>query len=139
VSGINPRPLIPLHFRRLKYFFFKDPGPFTAKNVLSGLTTPQGALLNQGLSRCRPKYFFLLSCFAYFSHLHQTSKIKSKEEVTKQYKSRFFLIFCLLMKGSGSVLIITDPAPDPDPDHCLGPDTSLLQDVVILVNSYFKI
>ncbi len=37
------------------------------------------------------------------------------------------------MEGSGSVLIITDP--DLDPEHCLGPDTSLPQDVA---NCYFK-
>jgi hypothetical protein len=34
--------------------------------------------------------------------LHNFSKIKSKKEVTKQYKSRFSFYFCLMREGSGS-------------------------------------
>ncbi len=52
-------------------------------------------------------------------HLHHSSKIKSHKEVTKQQKSRFFLLFfCLMMQccgsGSGSVRI-RNFWPDPDP------------------------
>ncbi len=36
-------------------------------------------------------------------HLHHFSKIKSPKEVTKQLESRFFLLFCLLIEGSGSI------------------------------------
>jgi hypothetical protein len=49
-------------------------------------------------------------------HLQQSSKITSDYEVTKQLKSRFFLLFLLLNGGSrsGSVQIITI-ITDPDP------------------------
>jgi hypothetical protein len=36
-------------------------------------------------------------------HLNNFSKIKSPKEVTKQKESRFFLLFCLPIEGSGSV------------------------------------
>jgi hypothetical protein len=45
--------------------------------------------------------------------LHHFSKVKSKKKVTKQWKSRFFLLFLLNDRGM-------DPAPDPDPG---GPKT----------------
>jgi|LakMenE01Jun11ns_1017448.scaffolds.fasta_scaffold8438066_1 hypothetical protein len=64
-------------------------------------------------------------------HLHHSSKIKSHKEVTKQKKSRFFLLFLLDDGRIGSVLVTngsgygsgrpnkhTDPMdPDPDPQH----------------------
>jgi hypothetical protein len=34
--------------------------------------------------------------------LHHFSKIKSHKEVTKQYESKFFLLFCLKKEGSGA-------------------------------------
>jgi hypothetical protein len=36
-------------------------------------------------------------------HLHHFSKIKSQKEVTKQYESRFFLLFFDRRSGSGSI------------------------------------
>ncbi len=36
------------------------------------------------------------------THLHHSSEIKSHKEVTKQYKSRFFLLFLLDDRRSGS-------------------------------------
>ncbi len=60
------------------------------------------------------KKFFLLITLRRL-HLHQSSKIISHKEVIKQYKSRFFLLFYLMMDGSGSrsgsVQIMTDPDP----------------------------
>ncbi len=57
--------------------------------------------------------YFVLIFFAYYflwAHVHQSSKITCHKEDTKQQKSRLFLIlFWLLMEGSGSVQIITDP------------------------------
>jgi hypothetical protein len=45
-------------------------------------------------------------------HLHLSSKLKSHEEIAKQYNLRFFLlIFCLMIEGSVSVQIMTDPDP----------------------------
>jgi hypothetical protein len=47
--------------------------------------------------------------------LHQSSKKKNHKEDTKQLKTIVFVtFFCLLMDGSGSVQIMTDP----DPLHC---------------------
>jgi hypothetical protein len=54
---------------------------------------------------------FFSYCFLHCRYIFQPSKIKSHKEVTKQQKSRFFHIFCLLMEGSGSVQIITDTDP----------------------------
>jgi hypothetical protein len=48
-------------------------------------------------------------------HFYQSSKIKSVERNHKKYKSRFFLLICLLVEESGSgsrplsVQIMTDP------------------------------
>jgi hypothetical protein len=67
-----------------------------------------------------------LSFFSFLTvHLHNFSKIKSHQEVTKQLESRFFLP--LMIEGSGSVPFDyririqeaqkrTDPT---DPQHCL--------------------
>ncbi len=41
--------------------------------------------------------------------LKGTFKDKSKKEVKKYEKLRFFKFFCLLLEGSGSVQIMTDP------------------------------
>ncbi len=44
--------------------------------------------------------------FVYYSlklHLHHSTKIKSRKEVTKEQKSRFSYYFCLMMEGSGFV------------------------------------
>ncbi len=38
-------------------------------------------------------------------HLHHFSKIKIQKEVTKHYKSGFSSYFCLMIEGSGSVLL----------------------------------
>ncbi len=49
-------------------------------------------------------FFSTLSFFAFYFlklHLHHFSMIKSHKDVTKQYKSRLFFIFCLSMEGSG--------------------------------------
>ncbi len=46
-------------------------------------------------------------------HKHQSSNITCHLEVTKQLKSWFTLIFCLLVEGFGSVQIIPDPDPRP--------------------------
>ncbi len=54
------------------------------------------------------KNIFLLSFSAYSLlkvHLRNSSKIKSHKEVTKQWKSRVLIIFCLLTEGSGSLQI----------------------------------
>ncbi len=70
--------------------------------------TSGSCYFRQWPSRCQHKFSFSLSCYAYSSlkvHLHHSSKIKIHKEVTKQYKTRFFFIFCLLMVGSGSVQI----------------------------------
>ncbi len=58
----------------------------------------------QRLSRCQQKLFFQ-GFFANSlpqvpAHLHQSSKIKSYSES----KSRLFLIFCVLMEGSGTLI-----------------------------------
>jgi hypothetical protein len=60
------RPLNTLHFRRLKKIF-KEPRPFKQqKTLLSGKTTPHGALLDQGASGVknriaeRPFYVFFI-------------------------------------------------------------------------------
>jgi hypothetical protein len=47
------------------------------------------------------KFFCLLGYFLKV-HLHHFSRIKSNKEITKQKKSMFFLIFFLMMEGSGS-------------------------------------
>ncbi len=53
-----------------------------------------------------PQSFYassFLKVHVQFVHVHHSLKIKSRKEVTKQQKSRFFLIFfCLLMTGSVS-------------------------------------
>ncbi len=69
------------------------------------------------------KYLFFLHFFAYYFlkvHLHHFSlKIKSHKEVTKQYRSRFFLLFLL---DDRRIRIreakkFRDPT-DPNPEHC---------------------
>ncbi len=40
-------------------------------------------------------------------HLHHSSQIKSQKEVTKQWKSRFSLLFLFVIEGSGSVSLTT--------------------------------
>ncbi len=49
--------------------------------------------------------FFFKVYFAYYFlkvHLHKFLQKNSQKEVTNQQKSRIFLIFCLLVQGSGS-------------------------------------
>ncbi len=69
-------------------------------------------------------------------HLHPFSKIKSYKEVTKQWESKFFLLFFLMIEGSGSAAgfgsLDSDPEPDSDsylvltdPDPSLGGPTDL--------------
>jgi hypothetical protein len=62
--------------------------------------------------------FFALVLFKL--HLHHFSKIKSHKEVTKQQESKCYryLLFCLMIEGSGSrrPKKHTGP-PDPDPQH----------------------
>jgi hypothetical protein len=48
-----------------------------------------------------PAISFFVYCFLKV-HLHHLSKLKSHKEVTKQQKSLFFLLFCLMMEGSAS-------------------------------------
>ncbi len=49
-------------------------------------------------------FFFSLSFFAYYLHLKFTTVFKDNNllKVTKMQKSRFFIVFCLLIVGSGS-------------------------------------
>jgi hypothetical protein len=54
--------------------------------------------------------FLCLFLFEGTFTLHNISKIKSHEEVTKQKKSRFFLLFLL---DDGRILICTSKDPDP--------------------------
>jgi hypothetical protein len=60
-------------------------------------------------------------------HLHNFAKIKSHKEVTKYSVvgiEVFLTIFCLMIEGSGSIPLTTDPDPgdpktyDADPQHC---------------------
>jgi hypothetical protein len=65
-----------------------------------------------GSGSCSLRQWLSRSFFAYFFlnvHLHQSSKVKSKKEATKQYKSRFYFLFFLMMEGSGSEQIMMDP------------------------------
>ncbi len=61
--------------------------------------------------------------------LYHSSKIKSHEEVTKQYKEAFFLLFGLMIDGSDPdpYLLLTDPNPGgpklPGPNTQLFPST----------------
>ncbi len=56
-----------------------------------------------------PDHALFVSFYSLFAnnfsktHLHHSSKIKGQTDVTKQYKWRFFLVFCLMMEGSESV------------------------------------
>jgi hypothetical protein len=69
-----------------------------------------------------------LSAYNFFKvHLLHFSKIKSQKEVTKQWESRFFILFCLvtgagsitLTNGSGSGSRRPKKKTDPrDPQHC---------------------
>jgi hypothetical protein len=59
---------------------------------------PDPALFISDSVDANKKYFFPIVFIAYFFfkvHLHHSSKIKSHKEVTKQYKSRSFLLFLL--------------------------------------------
>jgi hypothetical protein len=47
-------------------------------------------------------------------YLHHFSKIKGKKEVTKQEESRFFLLFRLMIEGSGARSGSMPLNPDPD-------------------------
>ncbi len=52
------------------------------------------------------KNYFFSKFFAYYFlklHLHHFSKMKSHKEAKKQWESRFFLLFCLMVEGSGSI------------------------------------
>jgi hypothetical protein len=68
-----------------------DPDP-----SISSLTfkMPTKNLLKKSFSAC---YFFKVPVL-----LHHFSKVKSQKEITNQYKSRYFLLFCLMIEGSGS-------------------------------------
>jgi hypothetical protein len=87
-------------------------------------------------SRCQKNICFSLSFYASSFlkvHLHHSLKIKSHKEVTKQKKSRFFLIF-LLVDGRIRIQSQTnklrtqiriqearkhaEPDLDADPEHC---------------------
>jgi hypothetical protein len=46
---------------------------------------------------------FLLIRYLMKIQLHHSSQTKSPKEVTKEYKSRFLLLFYLMLKGSGSL------------------------------------
>jgi hypothetical protein len=82
-------------------------------------------------------FFFKFFCLLFFEgptgpFLHHFLK-KSHKEVTKQYESMFFLFFCLMIEGSGSVALSltngsgsggpqkhmdpVDPDSDPDPQY----------------------
>jgi hypothetical protein len=59
-------------------------------------------------------------------HLHNFSMVKSQKEVTKQWESRFFLLFLLgdrririRIQESQKYTDPTDPDSDPDPQHWL--------------------
>jgi hypothetical protein len=52
-------------------------------------------------------------------HLHHILKIKSQKEVTKQKELRFFLLFCLMIEGSGSGSIpLTNGSESGRPKKC---------------------
>jgi hypothetical protein len=68
-------------------------------------------------------------------------KNKSRKEVTKQYESKFFLLFCMIIEGSGSgSTALTngsgsrrpkkhrDPVDsDSDPEHCKKENTDMVK------------
>jgi hypothetical protein len=71
------------------------------------LTNGSGSLLFSSLTfktLTKNKLKKSFSTYYFLAHLHNFSKIKNKKEVTKQWKSRFFLVECLMIKGSGSGL-----------------------------------
>ncbi len=75
------------------YLWLTDPAPDPA---ISSLTFQDG----------NKKLCFFQSFFRYYFlnlHLHNYSKIKSHEEVKKQWESRFSYYFCLMIEGSGTV------------------------------------
>ncbi len=71
-------------------------------------------------------------------HLHSSSKINSRNEVTKQYKSRFFLLFLLEMEVSGSSQIMKDPDPGGPNTYGSGTTTQLFSCVTKFVMFVFK-
>ncbi len=53
------------------------------------------------------KNFFFLSLYSVKVHLHHFSNIKSHQEATNQSRNQgFSYYFCLMIEGSGSVLLI---------------------------------
>jgi hypothetical protein len=61
-------------------------------------SSPDPAIFVIDLQDANKKLIFLKSLSAYYFlnvHLHHFSKIESLKEVTKQYKSRYFLLFLL--------------------------------------------
>ncbi len=70
-------------------------------------------------SRCRQKTIFFKKSLLLFEGtftVHHFSKIRSPKEVTKQYESRFFLLFLLADRRIREAQKHVDP--DPDPEHC---------------------
>jgi hypothetical protein len=64
----------------------------------------------------------LFCLFLLLVHRHQSSKIKSHKELTKQQKAWFLLIFCFLMEGFASVQNnygsgSRSPKKHTDPEH----------------------
>ncbi len=72
---------------------------------------PDPVIFVRDLQNARKQFFFkvfLLTgiTFRRSVQVHHFSKMKSPKKVTKQQKSRFFLLFCLMIEGSGSVALI---------------------------------
>ncbi len=76
-------------------------------------------LFRQWLTRSQKKILFFQSFLAYYflrTHLHHSSKIKSKKEVTKQGKSRFSLLLLLIDERIREAQKHTNPS-DRDSQH----------------------
>ncbi len=78
--------------------------------------------------------------------LHHFSKKKSQKEVTKQSKSRFFLLFLLSDRRIRSRIHTSDywiriqeaqkhVDPDSDPQHCLKPSDEITKSAPIIISS----
>ncbi len=72
------------------------------------IRSPDSTLFVSEIQDATKIIFFSLNFYAYSLwkvHLHHFSKINSHKEVAKPCNSKVFLLFCLLIEGSGSVQI----------------------------------
>ncbi len=94
-----------------QWHFGKDPG--ICSTDLSRFGFASGScFFRQQLTRCQQKFFFFQSflLITFWRYIYSRFQSQTSKRGQKSYKSRFFLLFCLLMEGSrsGSVQILTD-------------------------------